>query len=123
MTVTALYAGLLALWLVVLSFRVIFFRRQGDAADAQRMERAIRAQGNLSEYAPTFLILLLLAEQFATPVLWLHVLGGTFLVGRLMHGTVFAFLAPNVFLRVGGMILTLLALLAAAGTLLRAAIL
>lgn len=71
--------------------------------------------GNLSEYAPIFLILLRLFDQVATPALWLHVPGATLRRGHLMHAAVFVFLAPNVCLRLGRKILTLLAVLAAAG--------
>lgn len=94
---------------------MISLQRQGDAANAQRMERAICTQGNLSEYAPIFLILLRLFDQVATPALSLHVPGATLRRGHLMHAAVFVFLAPNVCLRLGRKILTLLAVLAAAG--------
>ena len=68
--VTGLYAGLLALWLVVPSTRVIAPRGNPvfgwfafGANDEDGLNRAIRAQGNLTEYAPIFLLLMMLAEM------------------------------------------------------------
>ncbi len=61
--VTALYAALLALLLFILSIRVIGLR--GNLAfafiaqsrgDDERLQRAIRAHGNFTEYVPTMLI-------------------------------------------------------------------
>ena len=115
MAITTTFASLLALWLVLLSLRVIGLRRAGGASadDAQReiLRRAIRAQGNLTEYAPIFLILLGLAEFQGQHELYLWLTGGAFLLGRLLHGAVFAFLKPNMLLRVGGTLLTLTPLL------------
>ena len=60
--VTALYAALLALLLFILSIRVIGLR--GNLAfafiaqsrgDDERLQRAIRAHGNFTEYVPTML--------------------------------------------------------------------
>ena len=57
--ITALYASLLAIWLVFLSFRVIALRGSPVFAflnintdDDEMLQRAIRAHGNLTEYAP-----------------------------------------------------------------------
>ena len=65
--ITGLYAALLAIWLCVLSMRVIALRGSpvfaflGTANPSEEMlNRSIRAQGNLTEYAPTMLIVLLL---------------------------------------------------------------
>ena len=62
MVVTALYAGILGLWLVLLSTRVILARRSekvslGHGGNVS-LERRMRAQGNLAEYAPMALILI-----------------------------------------------------------------
>ena len=56
MTVTSLYAGLLALLYLYLTSRVIRFRRgrrvdMGDAGDPL-LQRYIRAHANFAEYAP-----------------------------------------------------------------------
>ncbi|MEO0436189.1 MAG: MAPEG family protein [Pseudomonadota bacterium] len=116
--VTALYTAILALWLVVLSFRVIALR--GNPAfsffafgkeESTTLERAIRGQGNLTEYAPMMLLMLFLLEQQGASAALLHGLGGTFLLGRLMHGFCFAFMKKSVPLRIGGMVLSLTCLL------------
>ncbi len=67
--ITGTYASLLALLLVILSFRVIALRGMpalkwfafGNDGE-EGLARAIRAHGNLIEYAPIFLILMLVAE-------------------------------------------------------------
>jgi uncharacterized membrane protein YecN with MAPEG domain len=123
--ITALYAALLAILLFVLSIRVIGLRgnpafsfiAQGKGDDAV-LQRAIRAHGNLTEYAPTMLILLAFLEQSGTSVIKLHVLGGSFLLGRLMHGLCMGFMKSNLPLRVGGTAFTLFPLMIAAVALL-----
>ena len=57
-----------------------------------------------------FLILMFIAGSAASPFS-LHYYGGTFLLGRLMHGTCMGFMEKSVVLRSGGTILTLLPLL------------
>ena len=118
--VTGLYAAILGLWLVLLSFRVIALRgnplfsflafgKDGE----ETLDRAIRAHGNLIEYAPIKLFLLFFLEQQGASVAMLHALGGSFLLGRVMHGFCFAFMKRSMPLRIGGMVLTLTSVLAA----------
>ena len=113
-----LYAALLGILLIVLSLRVIAlrgspafiwfsFRNQGDIS----LQRAIRGHGNLTEYAPIFLILLYFVEKSGFDVAAVHWYGSVFVLGRLMHGVCFGFLENNMFLRVGGTILTLFPIL------------
>ena len=71
--ITAVYASLLAIWLVFLSFRVIALRGSPVFAflnintdDEEMLQRAIRAHGNLTEYAPMMVILLYLLETNGT---------------------------------------------------------
>jgi len=123
--ITPLYAALLAILLFVLSIRVIGLRSnpafsfiaQGKGDDAV-LQRAIRAHGNLTEYAPAMLILLAFLEQSGTSVIKLHVLGGSFLLGRLMHGLCMGFMKSYLPLRVGGTAFTLFPLMIAAVALL-----
>ena len=119
--ITALYAGLLTILLFVLSIRVIGLR--GNPAfsfiahgkgDEELLQRAIRAHGNFTEYVPMMLILLAFLELSATSEFKLHLLGGAFLLGRVMHGICFGFMRSNMLLRVGGTALTLFPLVAAA---------
>ena len=85
------------------------------------LDRAIRAQGNLTEYAPMMLILLYLLETLGQSAWTLHVLGSLFLLGRLMHGICFGFMTSSMPLRIGGTALTLFPMLGAALTLLSVA--
>lgn len=117
----ALWAGLLILWMVVLSVSVVTQRRKlrvslGDGGhDALAM--AGRAFGNATEYIPAGLIaLLLLALLGATPVL-IHALGATLMIGRLAHGAGLLFQKGPSMGRLLGMALTYAVLLFAAGLL------
>jgi uncharacterized membrane protein YecN with MAPEG domain len=49
------------------------------------MEQRVRVHGNLTEYAPIFLILLLVAELGQAPVWLLHGTGIAFVVARALH--------------------------------------
>jgi uncharacterized membrane protein YecN with MAPEG domain len=115
---TTLYGALLGLWLVVLSLRVIALRGSPGMGwlkfgytGEQAVTRSARAQGNLIEYAPMFVILMFIAESGGVSSFSLHYYGGTFLLGRLMHGACMGFMEKSVILRSGGTILTLLPLL------------
>lgn len=115
---TTLYGALLGLWLVVLSLRVIALRGSPGIGwlkfgytGEQAITRSARAQGNLIEYAPMFVILMFIAESGGVSSFSLHYYGGTFLLGRLMHGACMGFMEKSVILRSGGTILTLLPLL------------
>ena len=93
--ITGLYAAALAFLFVVLSTRVIMFRRAnkvslGDGGDEVLLAR-VRAQGNFAEYAPFGLLLILIAELQGTSPFWLHLCGGLLLVGRIMQGVNFSF--------------------------------
>ena len=118
---TAIYCSLLVIWLFVLSIRVIGLRgnpafafiAQGKG-DEELLNRAIRAQGNLIEYAPMMLFVLFFLETSGASKLTVRLLGDGFLLGRLMHGICMGFMRSNMPLRVGGTVLTLLSLLAGA---------
>lgn len=121
MIVTPLYAGILAVWYLILSARVVARRRGakislGDGGDAE-MQRRVRGHANFSEYVPFILLLLALIEiGGATSIVVLHVLGATLVVARLLHGYALSF-SPHFFLgRFIGTLLTFL-LLAVAGVL------
>lgn len=94
MVVTPLYAGLLTVLYLVLSFRVIQLRQRGislgDGGDPQ-MLRVIRGHGNFSEYVPLALVLMAVLElsQFSNYVL--HALGFVLLVSRLLHAYALSF--------------------------------
>jgi uncharacterized membrane protein YecN with MAPEG domain len=96
LTVTPLYAGLLAALFLVLSLRVIIYRRRNKVpygGDGKlRFTGMIRAQANCAEYAPIGLILLLVAELNGVGLGWLHLVGLTLTAGRVMHGVGLSFL-------------------------------
>lgn len=110
MTITILYAALLALLYLVLSFRTIFLRRTlrvalGDG-ESPALRRAIRAHANFAEYAPLALILLYLAEQTGMSSVALHATGSALFLGRLLHGLGVSRLREPLILRMAGMVLT-----------------
>ncbi len=109
LTVTALYAGSLALWFLVLSYRVVGRRRAGislgDGGDPG-MLRVVRGHANFAEYVPLALIMLAILELGGTPPIVLHVLGLALLAGRLLHGYALSFTQQFGFGRFWGTLLT-----------------
>ena len=94
MFVTPLYAGLLALWFVLLSVRVVNLRRPGilfgDNGEVGVI-RVVRAQANFAEYVPLALLLMGFLEVSRYSIYLLHALGLVLLVARLMHGAALSF--------------------------------
>jgi uncharacterized membrane protein YecN with MAPEG domain len=87
--ITALYAGMYALLLLVLAARVSGFRMKlkvglGDGGHPE-MARSIRAHGNSVEWMLPMLVLLLVAELNHANPLFLHACGSIFLVARVAH--------------------------------------
>ncbi len=87
--VTAIYAGVLAILVIYLSFRVAMMRRAGgigigDGGNSS-LSKAIRVQGNAVEYVPLALVLLLLLELNGAQAAMLHALGGTLVLARVLH--------------------------------------
>jgi uncharacterized membrane protein YecN with MAPEG domain len=111
--VTAVFAGLLALWLMFLQSRVIAFRAARRVAlghgGHEEGLRLIRAHGNAAETVPIFLILLALGEGMGAPGWIVALLGTAFLAGRVLHGLQFVWNRPGFTWRMWGMILTLAA--------------
>jgi len=88
--ITALYAGLIALLLLVFAARVSMTRRRlgvgiGDGGH-EALARAIRVHGNAVEWALPVLLLLLLAELNRASPLLLHACGIALVAARLVHG-------------------------------------
>jgi uncharacterized membrane protein YecN with MAPEG domain len=85
---TLIYAGLLGLLLIVLSFNVMqnWVRVTGKGQETDRdMRRAERVLSSFVEYVPLALIMLTLIELRGAPVVILHGLGTMLLVARVMH--------------------------------------
>jgi len=114
MTITAFYASLLAALYLILSARVIGWRRSqrvelGDGEDTQLLRR-MRVHANFAEYVPFALLLMALAENMTAPRPLVHFIGIVLVVGRLMHAYGLSQTPHILRYRVGGMMLTLMAL-------------
>ncbi|MDR3425750.1 MAG: MAPEG family protein [Alphaproteobacteria bacterium] len=94
--ITSLYAGLLGLFLVVLSFNMtkswIKAASQGVSGDparassaAQALRRAEALVGSFTDYVPLTLLLIGLAESGGAPAAVIHGLGAALVAARLMH--------------------------------------
>ena len=88
--ITALYAALIAIILLVLAVRVSSFRLRlkvdlGDGGDP-RLQRAVRAHGNAVEWSLPVLVLMLIAELNRADTLLLHACGIVLVVARVLHG-------------------------------------
>ena len=116
--ITTLYAALIALVFLVLSVRTIRYRRANGPSlgpgDDKHMLRFMRAHANCAEYAPIGLILLALCELGGLSAALLHVLGALLFLGRALHAYGLSGPRQVVNARVGGMVLTLLSIGAAA---------
>jgi uncharacterized protein len=120
LAVSAIYASVLTLFVIILSVVVIRLRRGlrvslGDGGQ-QALQQAIRAHGNACEYIPPFLILLAILEINRGPPWALHVLGVGFVLARLAHAAGLYSPGARSNARVIGMVgtFTVLGLLAAA---------
>lgn len=87
--ITALYAGLNGLILLVLAVRVALMRGKakvgvGTGGNAD-LERKTRVHGNAVENIPIILILMGLAEANGASIYWIHGLGVALTLGRLFH--------------------------------------
>ena len=87
--ITALYAGLLALLLLILSVHVSHRRARGKVGVGHGNDRvlhlAIRTQGNFTEYVPLALLLIGLMEFNGLPTWSVHAMGASLTVGRILH--------------------------------------
>ena len=87
--ITGIYAGLTGLLLLVISYRVSKLRQKFSvgigSGGHEELERAIRVQGNFTEYAPFILILLVFSEYQGVPSWGMHAAGVTLVVGRVLH--------------------------------------
>ena len=115
MTITLISASFLGLLLIYLSYNVTKHRASakvsvGDGGD-EGLQNAIRAHGNLIEYAPMALILIGLLEFREVNAMFVLGLAVAFVVGRYMHGLTFGkFEGRNPF-RFWGTVLTWLVIL------------
>lgn len=115
--ITSLYAGLLGLIYIGLTFFTIKgrFKHQvaighGGHAD---MEKRIRMHANFAEYVPIAIILIFLTEMGNISAVVVHILGVSLIIGRVLHAL--GLIAENTVnkKRQIGMILTLLVIITA----------
>ena len=117
----ALWSGLLILLLVVLSVRVVLGRQKhrvalGDGGNDDMVLRG-RIFGNASEYIPVGIAALAVLTLLGMPAYTVHAVGGVLFLGRVLHASGLTAGKPTPG-RLLGMVLTYLALIAAAGMLL-----
>ncbi|MBK8199966.1 MAG: MAPEG family protein [Acidobacteria bacterium] len=115
--ISAIYiaANIVLLW--YLSFRVIGRRQSarvslGTGGDSE-LEIRTRVHGNASEYIPVTMLALFVLASMGAPGWAIHAVGAVFTLGRVSHAIG---LSRTVLpLRAGGMVLTWLGMLSAAG--------
>jgi uncharacterized membrane protein YecN with MAPEG domain len=122
----ALWSGLLILLMLVLSGIVVSGRRKhmvsfGDGGNPDLLA-ASRAFGNCAEYATPGMVALLLLAAIGSPAWMVHAVGATLLVGRVVHALGLLFQTGPSLGRVIGMLLTWVALLTAAVSLIAFAV-
>jgi len=88
-SITALYAGILALIVIALAINVTAHRVKlrvplGDGGNAQ-MRRMIRLHGNAAEYIPLALLLMAIYELNGGWPMGLHIVGSALVAGRLLQ--------------------------------------
>ena len=115
MIVTPLYAAILAAFFLLLTLRVVQYRRSarvslGDGGNPG-LQRAIRAHANFAEYVPLALLLLLILELSHFSLYVIHALGIVLVIGRLLHGIALAYTAQWRFGRTAGVALTVAVLI------------
>ena len=89
LSAAALYTGINILFLFLLSIRVVGGRMRtkvslGSGGDPD-LELRIRAHGNAAEYIPASMLGMIVLALLVVPVWAIHVLGGVFTLGRLLH--------------------------------------
>lgn len=89
LVVTTLVASAFCLLHVHLALAVIKLRHKHHVSmghgDHEDLHRSIRAQGNLTEYAPITLILLACLELNGAPMVLTALLGAAAIAGRVLH--------------------------------------
>ncbi len=125
-TIVPIYAAIFAVMLVALSLRVA--KTRGDVrvaigdGDNIVLRRAIRVQGNFTEYVPMALILFLFVELQGWPRWLVHGLCIVMLAARMLHAYGIAQEPEDIRLRATGMATTAGLLILAAGLILFGAI-
>ncbi len=110
LNIVPIYAAILGLMLVYLSFLVIKQRRSAKVSlgdgDDPALRKAIAVHSNFSQYVPFALLLIAFVELNHAPVLLTHGLSASLLAGRLAHAYGLAQPVQIMKLRQLGMLLT-----------------
>ncbi|PCI70374.1 MAG: glutathione S-transferase [Gammaproteobacteria bacterium] len=119
LTITALYAGLLGLIFIALSFKIVGIRKSksigiGDGGN-EKLQLACRVQANFAEYVPIALILLAILELNSWASIYVHIIGASFVVGRLLHAWGYGKSSGSSLGRVSGILLTWIMIIALSG--------
>jgi hypothetical protein len=118
LSITPIYAAILAIVYIALSVWVINTRRgekisYGDSGNGT-MLKAIRTHSNFAEYAPFGVLLIAMVELQGASGLLVNLLGLCLLAGRVLHAYGFGKTPQIVILRQLGMGLTFTSILVAA---------
>ncbi len=113
--ITALWAAILGILSLALAGRVVQARSSenvifGDGSSIVLQQR-IRVHANFVEYVPLALLLLLLLEVNSESSLLINVLGGSLVLGRLLHAFGLSFSTGTTPGRFVGTVLTWLVIL------------
>ena len=113
--ITTIIASALTIIFIRLSFAVIHLRRKNQvglgSGGHEDLERAIRAQGNFSEYVPLGLILIACLELNGAPWWLVAAPGLSLIIGRLIHAKGINMPPPDFRKRVLGMKFTFVTLI------------
>jgi uncharacterized membrane protein YecN with MAPEG domain len=117
----ALWVGLHLILLLVLSVLVVRQRRKhhvvfGDGGEPELIQ-AIRAFGNATEYVPTGMVALAVLALAGAPPMVIHPVGAALLVGRAAHAFGLSRSGESSLPRTAGVMVTWVAYIAAAATL------
>ncbi|MTI16903.1 glutathione metabolism protein [Rhodobacteraceae bacterium RKSG542] len=112
--ITPIYAGVLALLFLWLSYKVVAARHETKISlghdDDRMMLKRMRAHANFAEYVPLTLLLMLMMEMMAAFAFVLHGIGLLLLAGRGLHAFALTSKPQNLRLRALGMMCTFTAL-------------
>ncbi len=113
--ITAIYASLLAILYIFLSYRVaqnrIRLKVGLGTGQSQELERAVRIHGNFAEYVPFALLLLAFFETGGGPWWAVHAAGAGLLIARVLHALGLTQTSGRSAGRFGGVVVTWLILL------------
>ena len=89
-TITSMYAAVLGIILLLLSIRVVaVIRAKGSVlyGDGNNPDftPVLRGQQNFIEYVPMILILMAFAEAGGSSANWIHGMGATLVIARVIH--------------------------------------